>query len=400
MAAITPRAAVRGADEDRAARLLDRRVDVGEQLHAVPHGDPHRLGEGVVVATARHLEQPRCRRVEYLATTRTRSRDQIFLARHVRHGQPPRTPSWLFPSSGIDTYRRRERHRDRLRWGEASRQSTRSSAYSCEAISPMSGATEFVALVAAGVLAGTVGAAGGVTSLVSYPALLAVGVPPLPANVVNLVAAVACWPGSALTSRRELAGAQGSLRRGLPIAAAGSAVGALLLLNTSPGAFTRIVPFLVAAGSLALLVQPWLSTVIARKGENRRAAVWPRHRVGIHLRGLLRCRLRHHAARRTAGPARAAASGGQRNQEHAAWCWGCRCCSHLCASRASGLVRCGAAWPLGCLWAVRLVRSSPGASLGASCVGSLACSASLSQSRYGCARPSSDPDRPEVVLFL
>ena len=138
----------------------------------------------------------------------------------------------------------------------------------------MSGATEFVALVAAGVLAGTVGAAGGVTSLVSYPALLAVGVPPLPANVVNLVAAVACWPGSALTSRRELAGAQGSLRRGLPIAAAGSAVGALLLLNTSPGAFTRIVPFLVAAGSLALLVQPWLRTVIARNSENSGAAVW------------------------------------------------------------------------------------------------------------------------------
>ena len=138
----------------------------------------------------------------------------------------------------------------------------------------MTGATEFVALVAAGALAGTVGAAGGVTSLVSYPALLAVGVPPLPANVVNLVAGVACWPGSALTSRRELAGAQGSLRRGLPVAAAGSAVGALLLLSTPPGAFTRIVPFLVAIGSLALLVQPWLSPMIVRKGD-RPAVVWP-----------------------------------------------------------------------------------------------------------------------------
>ena len=139
----------------------------------------------------------------------------------------------------------------------------------------MTGVAEFVALVAAGVLAGTVGAAGGVTSLVSYPALLAVGVPPLPANVVNLVAGVACWPGSALTSRRELAGAQGSLRRGLPVAAAGSAVGAVLLLNTSPGAFTRIVPFLVAIGSLALLVQPWLSTLIARNGDRPGGAVWP-----------------------------------------------------------------------------------------------------------------------------
>ena len=139
----------------------------------------------------------------------------------------------------------------------------------------MTEATEFVALVATGVVAGSVGAAGGVTSLVSYPALLAVGVPPLPANVANLVAAVACWPGSALTSRRELAGAQGSLRRGLPVAAAGSAVGALLLVNTSPAAFTRIVPFLVAVGSLALLIQPWLSTMIARRGDKPGAAVWP-----------------------------------------------------------------------------------------------------------------------------
>ena len=134
---------------------------------------------------------------------------------------------------------------------------------------------QFFALVAAGVVAGTVGAAGGVTTLVSYPALLAVGVPPLPASIVNLVAGVACWPGSALSSRRELAGAQGSLRRGLPIAAAGSAVGAVLLLITPPGAFTRIVPFLVVMGSLALLLSTWLSTMIARSGETAGAAVWP-----------------------------------------------------------------------------------------------------------------------------
>jgi hypothetical protein len=42
------------------------------------------------------------------------------------------------------------------------------------------------------VVAGVIGAAGGITSLVSYSALLAVGIAPLPANVANLVAAVAC----------------------------------------------------------------------------------------------------------------------------------------------------------------------------------------------------------------
>jgi uncharacterized membrane protein YfcA len=113
-------------------------------------------------------------------------------------------------------------------------------------------------LVPAGVLAGVLGSAGGITSLVSYPALLAVGLPPLPANVANIVAAVALGPGSALASREELAGRRAVLLRLLPVALVGSAAGALILLITPPGVFERIVPFLVALGSLVLLLQPTL----------------------------------------------------------------------------------------------------------------------------------------------
>ena len=120
-------------------------------------------------------------------------------------------------------------------------------------------------LVPAGVVAGVVGSAGGITSLISYPALLAVGVPPLPANVGNIVAAVAIGPGSALSSRRELEGSRRLLTRLLPVAAVGSVGGALLLLATPPGVFARVVPFLVAVGSLVLLLQP---TILSwRRGE-------------------------------------------------------------------------------------------------------------------------------------
>lgn len=119
--------------------------------------------------------------------------------------------------------------------------------------------TSTAPLLLGGLLAGVVGTAGGITSLVSYPALLAVGVAPLPASVANLVAAVACWPGTIVTSQRELAGTGRWLARALPVAAAGAAVGAVLLLTTPPGVFSRLVPFLVTAGSLALLVQPWLT---------------------------------------------------------------------------------------------------------------------------------------------
>ena len=114
-------------------------------------------------------------------------------------------------------------------------------------------------LIAAGALAGLIGTAGGITSLVSYPALLFAGVAPLQANVSNLVALVACWPGAAAASQPELRGRGPWLLRWGAIAAAGGAAGSVLLLVTPPGVFGRVVPFLVAAGSLALLCQPRLA---------------------------------------------------------------------------------------------------------------------------------------------
>jgi hypothetical protein len=51
---------------------------------------------------------------------------------------------------------------------------------------------------------------------VSYPTLVAVGIPPLPANIANLVAGVAIGPGSALSSRRELVETRTVLVRLLP----------------------------------------------------------------------------------------------------------------------------------------------------------------------------------------
>jgi uncharacterized membrane protein YfcA len=114
-------------------------------------------------------------------------------------------------------------------------------------------------IVAAGMLAGIVGTAGGITSLVSYPALLVAGVPALAANVVNIVALVACWPGSAVASRPELQGRASWLGRWALVAAAGGAVGAGLLLLTPSAAFGDVVPFLIVAGSLILVAQPKLS---------------------------------------------------------------------------------------------------------------------------------------------
>lgn len=122
-------------------------------------------------------------------------------------------------------------------------------------------------LAGAGVVAGVVGTAGGITSLVSYPALLAAGVPALAADVANVIAVVVCWPGAALASRPELQGRGGWVDRWSWVPALGGVAGAVLLLRTSPGAFDHVVPFLVAGASVVLLLQPRVS---ARAGHRTR----------------------------------------------------------------------------------------------------------------------------------
>lgn len=153
----------------------------------------------------------------------------------------------------------------------------------------MTGLQDIALLTAAGVLGGLFGTAGGITSLVSYPALLAAGLPVLTANVTNLVAGVACWPGAALASQPELAGRGRWLRRWLPVSAAGGAAGAVLLLSTPPGVFARVVPFLVAAGALTLLAQPWLAACRERHRGDRppgaRGVVLPAGLVGMSVYG-------------------------------------------------------------------------------------------------------------------
>jgi hypothetical protein len=114
-------------------------------------------------------------------------------------------------------------------------------------------------LLGVGAIAGAAGSAGGITSLVSYPALLGVGLSPLSANVTQAVAFVASWPGSAAGSRPELAGRAPLLKRWAPLIAVGSAAGVALLLCIPAATFARVVPYLLILASATLLLQPRLS---------------------------------------------------------------------------------------------------------------------------------------------
>ncbi len=113
-------------------------------------------------------------------------------------------------------------------------------------------------LIGAGALAGVVSTVASLASLVSYPVLLALGLPPLSANMTNTVALVFTGAGAAAGSRPELAGQADRARRVGLLTALGGAAGAALLLLTPPGAFEFVVPVLIGGSAVMLLLQPML----------------------------------------------------------------------------------------------------------------------------------------------
>jgi uncharacterized membrane protein YfcA len=113
-----------------------------------------------------------------------------------------------------------------------------------------------VLLALSGFIAGAINAAAGGGSLITFPALIAAGYPPLIANVTNNVAVSPGYATGAWGYREDLRG-QG--RRILPLAvvsAIGSLVGVGLILVSSQDAFDSVVPFLVLAACALLAAQP------------------------------------------------------------------------------------------------------------------------------------------------
>lgn len=123
-----------------------------------------------------------------------------------------------------------------------------------------------VLLALGGVGAGLTGSMAGLASLVSYPVLLAVGIPPVAANVTNTVALLSTTAGTAAGARRELRGHRSRLARLSLVAAAGGLAGAALLLGTPSAAFERIVPVLIALGAALLLFRDPLRDWAGRRG--------------------------------------------------------------------------------------------------------------------------------------
>lgn len=134
-------------------------------------------------------------------------------------------------------------------------------------------------LLGAGLAAGTVNAIAGGGSLVTYPALLAVGLPPKPANFTNSVAVSPGYLASVYGSRRDLPKG----RHPLVTTVIGTLIGALLLRLTPAGTFQLIVPFLVIGAALVLAFQERLRKLVGhpRDMSPRRQAVALHTMVGL-----------------------------------------------------------------------------------------------------------------------
>jgi uncharacterized membrane protein YfcA len=110
-------------------------------------------------------------------------------------------------------------------------------------------------VLVAAALGGAVNSIAGGGTLITFPAIVALGVPPL---VANATSTVALWPaavGSMWGYRRFLTEVRPWVIRFAVPSLLGGATGAWLLLHTTPKAFDRIVPFLVLAATLLFLLQ-------------------------------------------------------------------------------------------------------------------------------------------------
>lgn len=131
----------------------------------------------------------------------------------------------------------------------------------------------FLILFASGIIAGILASVVGMASLISYPILLATGLPPLVANVTNTAALIFSGLGSTLSSRRELRGKGSDLLWILPIALSGSLLGCFLLLAFPSKIFEQIVPFMILFAAVVFILQPFLQRAGTQAGTGTEQAV-------------------------------------------------------------------------------------------------------------------------------
>ncbi|MFJ9429532.1 sulfite exporter TauE/SafE family protein [Streptomyces sp. NPDC101490] len=126
---------------------------------------------------------------------------------------------------------------------------------------------EALAVFAAGIGAGTINTIVGSGTLITFPVLLATGLPPITANVSNALGLVSGSVSGAIGYRRELKGQKNRVLRLGSAALLGGLIGAILLLALPSKAFDAIVPVLIGLALVLVVLQPRIAAVVKRRRE-------------------------------------------------------------------------------------------------------------------------------------
>ena len=124
---------------------------------------------------------------------------------------------------------------------------------------------EYLLIALAAVAAGAINALAGGGTLITFPALTAMGIPAVVANVTNTVALLPGYLGATFAQKEEVLSQRRRLWFLLPAAALGGLVGGWLLLRTDEKLFRQLVPFLILLASLLLAVQEPLKRWMGRR---------------------------------------------------------------------------------------------------------------------------------------
>ncbi len=121
--------------------------------------------------------------------------------------------------------------------------------------------------------------------MITFPTLLAIGVPPIVANVTNTVALCPGFAGGILAQLKDLSGQRRRFWVFLSASAAGGVVGSLLLLNTGERIFQAMVPYLILIASCLLgiqgLTRVWLLRRSTRAQMQSKSETWAVVLVGL-----------------------------------------------------------------------------------------------------------------------
>jgi uncharacterized membrane protein YfcA len=116
--------------------------------------------------------------------------------------------------------------------------------------------------------AGAVNALAGGGTLISFPVLVALGVPPIASNITNAVALCPGYLGATIAQLRNLQGQRAHLIILVPVAILGGLTGGMILVRTGERTFTALVPWMILAASLLLAVQEPMRAMVLRRLAN------------------------------------------------------------------------------------------------------------------------------------